>query len=184
MRWWCACVVCVVCAGEIAQAQPPVIGASLGVVFPSDRLTKRTDFLGAFLLPAPSVGVHSRWGSASRFKSAWEGAIEMAIFQSSEELRLRTLYVPVRLKYVREVANVQDVGLHVSTAGGLAFVSTNLGARRALTLGLLTLGGQLQRAIHGLTVALGFEAGVHVQGAHGRIHDVLPVFQLRLTVFS
>ncbi len=178
-RVFAAVVTCVAAfATTQVRAQAPAMGMSLGMAFPSDRLSERPDFLGAFLLPAPSVGIRSRW-SGLRFDpdAVLEAAVEMAIFQSDDDLKLRTLYVPVQFKYVREMANVRGVGMHVGLGGGLAFVSTNLGAERSLTQGLATVGAQVQHAVHKVTVALDFEVGVLMQ-------DMLPLFQLRLVLFS
>lgn len=176
----CAAVVACVAAFMATQvrAQAPEVGMSLGMAFPSAQLSERSDFLGAFLLPAPSLGIRSRW-SGLRFDpdAAMEAAVEMAIFQSDEDLKLRTLYVPIQLKYVREMTNVRGVGMHVGLGGGLAFVSTNLGVERSLVQGLVTVGAQVQHAVHKVAVALEFEASVLMQ-------DMLPLFQLRLVLFS
>ncbi len=196
---WLFCFLLTGCAGRLASAEPISLGASLGMIFPSDRLSERADFLGSFLLPAPSVGVHARWGGSGGSDLGWEGSVEMAIFESDDEARLRMVYVPIQIGRTWEVADVQGVALRTRVSGGLAFASTNIGATRSLTLGIVTLGAQLVRPIRDLTVAIDFDAGLHLGGAfvrgyeaqvgagptaNSRPRDVLPVFKLRLTVFT
>jgi hypothetical protein len=174
------------------------------MIFPSDRLTERGDFLGLSLVPAPSAGVRICWGGRPEDGSSWEGSAEIATFQSQEESRLRTVYVPFRLGRLWEVAEVQGVALLARVTGGLVFASVNmgdesLGQRRAVNLGLITAGGQIRRDIYDISFALEFEAGLHLQGAFFKpysaslgaptqgqrsFNDVMPVFQLRAVMLT
>ena len=168
-----------------AASRAFMIGSSLGMVFPTDRLSDRADYLGSLLLPGPCVSVHGRWGEdLAGTELPWEGAIGLATFSSEQESELRIIYVPITIGPVWDVSSVQGLTLQLRAATGVAMVAANMGDRRTMYLGLLTGGAGVRRAIHDVAVAVDLSAGVHLPDSALRVGDLLPVFLVRLTVFA
>lgn len=162
MKWWGAGILAAVAMrAATAPAQPLSVGASLGLILPSERLVSRSDELGAALLPGPCVGLHLVGdGLAGREDLAWEGSVVLGLFQSSTDLNLRTQYLPLELGVLWEAAQIEQLSLRLRFGGGPAIVSSNLGSTRAVTLAQTYLGGQVQRSLHDLTIALDVSVGV------------------------
>lgn len=168
-----------------AEARSFMVGSSLGMIFVPGGISERGDYLGALLRPGPCVGVHGRWGDdLAGAELPWEGTAALAVFNSDQDAALRVVYVPLAIGPVWEVASVQDVALHLRITTGMAFISANMGDRRTMYTGLLSGGAGLRRSIHDVSVALDFSGGVHLPDSASRIGRVLPVFQVRLTVFA
>lgn len=161
MRWWRGFLVAAAVRGAVAAAQPLSVGASMGLMLPSDRLVARNDYLGAAVLPGPCVALHVvREGLAGRSDLAWEGLVALGLFESRVNTQLRTQYLPVEVGASWEAVEIEELALRLRLTGGPALVSTNLGSTRALLLAQTCIGGQVQRALHHLTVALDVSVGV------------------------
>jgi len=162
MRWWRAGILAAVAVrAATASAQPLSVGASMGLLLPSDRLVSRSDALGAQLLPGPCVGLHLTGdGLAGREDLSWEAALLLGLFQSRTDAALRTQYLPLELGASWEAAEIEQLSLRFRFGGGPAIVSTNLGPTRSVALAQTYLGGQIQRSLHDLTIALEVSIGV------------------------
>jgi hypothetical protein len=162
-----------------SEAEGPAVGVSLGLVVPADQLLARDDFLGVALRPAPSVGVHLRRSPEDSSGLGWDASLELALLESDSDTRIRVFYLPLEVAGLLGVATVQDVSLQARLAVGGALVSGGLGSvHRTAGVGVTTLGGQVERAIHRLSAVLGVEAGVLWQSTPQ------PVFQIRLALMS
>jgi len=164
---------------SMAGAEGPVAGASLGLAIVSDQLTGRDDFLGAGLLPAPSMGAHLRRAPESSGALGWDLSVEFALFESDSDSRIRIFYVPVEAGVLLGVTTVQDVALDLRCGVGGALVSGSLeSTHETIGVGILTLGGQMAYPIHRLSVVLGIEAGVLWQ------ERPQSIFQVRLALLT
>jgi len=164
---------------SLAGAEGTVAGASLGLAMVSDQLTTRDGFLGAALLPAPSVGAHLRRAPESSGALGWDASLEFALFESDADDRIRIIYLPAEAGALLGVTTVQDVSLELRIAAGGALISGGLGStHETIGLGLTSVGGQVSYAIHRLSVVLGIEVGVLWQ------NHPQSVFQVRLALLT
>ncbi len=155
LRWRNSLSMCLVLAGGIAAANPLELGASLGMLFPTDRLTRREGGMGASLLPGPAVGVCARSQPLDRFpRLSAELMVEAAFFQSDENRDLRLLYVPVQAVGLWGIGAVEGMEMLLRLGGGPTFLSANLGGARSLVAGMVTGGWQVRRRLEGLSCAL------------------------------
>jgi hypothetical protein len=143
--------------------------------FPMNGLTGHPDQRGASLVSSPGTGLVFRWADAPG--TAWEWGADLVIFTSEEDAGLRMLFVPVQIRWLREVANADGLSLLVSAGGGAGFLSLNSGAERSDTMGLASVGAQLEHPIESLTAAFGFDVGIRFQGG-----DYGTMLQVRLTL--
>ena len=163
----------------LSEAEGPAAGGSLGLVVPADQIVARDDFLGVALRPAPSVGVHLRRAPEDSGSLGWDASLEVALLESDSDVRIRVFYIPLEVGLLLGVATVQEVSLQARLGAGGALVSGGQGSvHRTTGVGVTTLGGQVERAIHRLSVVLGVEAGVLWQSTPQ------PVFQIRLALMS
>ena len=161
MRWRQFLILITATVVPAAAAHPVSIGASMGMMFPSDRLVSRNDGIGATLLPGPSAGLHAEWNGLGRYDNLGvDATLELGLFQSREDARLRTQALPLDVALDWQATTVQEVGLRVRVGGGPVLVSTNLGATRTVLLGETFLGGQLRRSLRALTLLLDVDIGL------------------------
>jgi len=159
--WWRGILVAVALRGADVGAEPFSLGASMGLILPSNQLVSRNDLIGAALLPGPSVGLHAvREGLAGRSDLSLEGQIELGLFESRVNPALRTQYLPLEVAASWEAASLEELSLRVRAGGGPVLISTNLGARRSVLLPQTCIGGEVVRSLHHLTVALDVSVGV------------------------
>src|SRR5690349_4258505 len=95
-----------------AGAGAATVGASLGLLFPVDRLTARTGLLGAPIRPGPSLGLRLAPAEDSdRGPLSWDASCELAQFESDADPALRAIYAPLKAGVVLRAATVREVGL-------------------------------------------------------------------------
>lgn len=169
--WVRGFMVAVAMQGLHASAAPLTVGASMGLLLPSDRLVTRDDYLGAPLLPGPTVGIRVVGeGVGGRPDLAWEGGLSLCMLQSRTNLMLRTQFLPMDLGLAWELVEIEQLSLRLRAGGGPALVTTNLGDTRTVALAQTYLGGRVQRVMHHLTVALEVGVGVLWQS---RVQDTV-----------
>jgi hypothetical protein len=156
-------------------AQPVSVGASMGMFFPVDRLTNHSDMRGANLAATPGTGLRFRWADGS--ETAWEWGADFVIFESDDDPDLRSMFIPVQLRYLVETTDVGGLALMIGAGAGVAFLTVNRGEEESDTMGLATVGIQLERSILNVTAALGFEVGMRYRGRDSGI-----LLQTRLTL--
>jgi len=169
-----AALLAVLTAAPVA-ARPVSLGASLGMFFPVDRLTSHADMRGANLMPTPGTGLRCRWTDGPG--TFWEWGADLVIFESGDDPDLRSIFIPVQLRWLMETADVGGLSLLVSASGGTAFMMVNRGTEKSDTMGIASVGIQLERSILNLAAALGFEAGIRFRGGDSGV-----ILQTRLTL--
>ncbi len=176
---WRAWIVCVALMMSAAAGRASTIGASLGVLFPSDRLSDTADYRGASVLSGPTAGLHLEGELSSALGDIRLGGVaEVAVLRSPEEPALRMYYVPIQAGPMWELSVVEDVSLAASFMAGAAFVSTNMGEERSLGQGVASVAWQVRRSLPDMSVAL--EMAISL--LWGR--SLQETLQLRLVLFS
>ncbi|MEK7765435.1 MAG: hypothetical protein AAB368_04275 [bacterium] len=179
LRWVRLLAASAALLGTPAGARPPVLGVSLGMAFPSDRLSGLPDERGAVLRPAPALGARvSRSRAIAGVGLDWSGSAEVASFRSVDRAEVSVLFVPMQAGVAWEAGGARDVTMRLSVAGGPGFVSASAGAERSLLLGVATVGWQARRAMHDLTV--GLDVGLSLLWNDG-IRDL---FQVKLVLLT
>lgn len=161
-------------------ATAAALGASLGVLFPTDRLTNRAGPLGATLRPGPTVGAHAGPGADRETRPlGWDVSVELAQFESDGDPDLRALYVPLKGGIIWQAVSVQGVGLEARLAGGAALMSARSRDAASTVLPVVSFGGALRHPIHRLSAALEFEAGALLERRPQATFQVRLVLQTR-----
>jgi hypothetical protein len=163
----------------LAAAGTPRIGASLGLAFPSDRLSNSGEPIGSKLLPAPGLGLIGAFDpSETLTKLSCEGSIEVNVFGSNDDKDLKVYYVPILFSGLWDIGAAAGLDMHVRAGAGGGFLSANSGSLKSLSGGAVSLGWRIGKELKGLSCAI--DAGIDLLFKGGTQN----MFRFKLLLFT
>ena len=164
----------------LAAAGTSRLGASLGLAFPSGRLTDSGDSIGSKLLPAPGLGLAGSFDPSDNLpKLSCEGSLEVNVFGSNDDKDLKVYYVPILFSGLWDIGAAAGLDMHVRAGVGGGFLSANSGSLRSLSGGAVSLGWRIGKELKGLSCAL--DAGLDLLFLNGGTQNML---RFKLLLFT